>query len=206
MFFFANSYMSKNEAIALYQPLLYSIALRMVGTLEDAEDIVQDTFEKWLKIDNSKIQNVKAYLVKSVSNNCLNFLSSFWSRISASEDTELVKEELEDSHQHKSIFQFDLEAQVHEAWEVIHRKLEPIEKQLFILREVFNVEYEEMQHLFDKKKENCRQIVSRARAKIKSENPKLNFQKPSNKVPQTFTSACSTGGYIPLLNELKSDL
>ncbi|MDH5610800.1 MAG: RNA polymerase subunit sigma, partial [Cyclobacteriaceae bacterium] len=68
--------MNRAETIQLYQPLLYSIALRMVGTLEDAEDIVQDTFEKWLSIDVESIHNTKAYLVRSVRNNCLQFLNS----------------------------------------------------------------------------------------------------------------------------------
>ncbi|MEL7147559.1 MAG: sigma factor, partial [Bacteroidota bacterium] len=69
--------MDQAKAITLYQPLLTSIAYKIVGSLQDAEDIVQDTFLKWLTIDQQKIDNTKAYLVRAVTNNALNHLKSF---------------------------------------------------------------------------------------------------------------------------------
>ena len=196
--------MSNNEAIVLYQPLLQAIALKMVGTLEDAEDIVQDTFEKWLKVDTSKIENARAYLIRSVSNNCLNFLNSFWSKVINKEVVDLSEVDIEDRNQGKSIFGFDLESQLSEAWAVVHRKLEPLEKQVFILREVFNIEYDELQLIFDKTKDNCRQIVSRARVKIKKDKVKTGAKPPSTTVPVSFVNACKMGNISSLLEELKS--
>ena len=105
--------MNKSEAIISYQPVLHSIALKMVGRLEDAEDIVQDTFEKWLKIDANKIQNTKAYLIKSVSNNSLQFLTSLKQRVSFNSGIPDDDFEIEDKHQTGSVFNFDLEAQLH---------------------------------------------------------------------------------------------
>ncbi len=173
--------------------MLQSIALKMVGTLEDAEDIVQDTFEKWLKIDTGKIQNTKAYLIKSVSNNSLQFLTALKQRISFQTVTADEHLEIEDDHQSKSFFNFDIEAQLNEAWSILHAKLEPIEKKLFVMREIFNIEYEELQHIFDKKKENCRKIVSRARLKIKEDSSKLKRALPKPQFPDSFKMAYSLG-------------
>src|SRR5690606_10607667 len=68
-------YMDKAaQTISLYQPLLHTIAYNLVRCKQDAEDIVQETFIKWLTIDHEKVQNTKAYLVRAVTNNCLNHL------------------------------------------------------------------------------------------------------------------------------------
>merc|ERR1711939_411348 len=64
------------KTIALYQPMLQAIAYKMVGCMHDAEDMVQDAFLKYLTVDQEKIVNAKAYLIKSVTNNCLNHLNS----------------------------------------------------------------------------------------------------------------------------------
>ena len=67
--------MNQSQAIQLYQPTLRSIAYNLVRSRADADDIVQETFLKWLSIDSDKIQNTKAYLIKAVTNNCLNHLN-----------------------------------------------------------------------------------------------------------------------------------
>src|SRR5258706_9769139 len=68
--------MTQAQTISLYQPLLHTIAYNLVRCKEDAEDIVQETFVKWLSIDQQKIENTKAYLIRAVTNNCLNHLQS----------------------------------------------------------------------------------------------------------------------------------
>ena len=200
--------MSKHDAILAYQPLLYAIALRMVGTLEDAEDIVQDTFEKWLKIDTSNIANAKAYLIKSVQNNCNKFLGSLKQRVVHHSVSEQDQDELSliDESQSKGIFHFDVEAQVSHAWEVLHKKLEPIEKSIFVMREVFNVEYDEMQKIYDKKVENLRQIVSRAKAKLQEETNKFQLPAARDYIPESFRNACSGGNIADLFHELSEDI
>ncbi|HDX9577368.1 TPA: hypothetical protein ROX88_000860 [Bacillus pseudomycoides] len=58
-----------------YQPFLFSIAYRMLGSVTDAEDIVHDLFLQ-LKLDTDQIKDLKAYLAKVTTNRCLNFLKS----------------------------------------------------------------------------------------------------------------------------------
>ena len=68
--------MNQAQTITLYQPTLQRIAYNLVRSKADAEDIVQETFLKWLSIKSDKIQNTKAYLIKAVTNNCLNHIQS----------------------------------------------------------------------------------------------------------------------------------
>ncbi|MFY0685859.1 MAG: sigma-70 family RNA polymerase sigma factor [Cyclobacteriaceae bacterium] len=198
--------MSQTEAIALYQPLLYSIALKMVGTLEDAEDIVQDTFEKYLSIDHKKIENTKAYLVKSVNNNCLKFLTSLKHRIARNTTSPEDHDALVDSYQSKSIFSFDQDAQLGEAWQVLQRKLAPIERSVFVLREVFNIDYDDLQHILDKKKDHCRQLFCRAKSKIEQETPKLKFDISFPQIPESFIAACNFGHLSEIISEFKDEM
>lgn len=161
--------MNHSQTISRYQPLLYAIALKMVGSLQDAEDIVQDTFVKWLTIDQEKIENTKAYLIRTVTNNCLNHLNSFKKKKNEYISNLKTSEFLE-KYREFEFPRFDIENELSEALAVIHKKLEPVEKGIFLLREVFDVDYEELQQIFGKKKENCRQLFLRAKAKLNNEN------------------------------------
>lgn len=136
----------------------------MLGSMADAEDAVHDAFVKWFTIDTSKIENVKAYLVRMVTNICLNIIKSRKDRQNL--HIEAVHDTLEDRDVEEGLNHFDLENQLNEAWRYIHRKLEPIEQAIYVLREGFNVEYEDLQLIFDRKAENCRKIVSRAKSKL----------------------------------------
>ena len=198
--------MQEDNSIALYQPILRSIAIRMVGCVEDAEDIVQDTFLKWLTIDTSKVANTKAYLIKSVTNNCLNHLTS----IKRKKD-ELLENlnpaDLIEKYKEKEIFHFDVENEVSAALAVVHKKLEPVEKAVYILREVFNFEYEEIQLLFDRKKENCRQLFFRAKEKLTKEPTRFKIDLQDHfKFLDSFKKACDFGNVADLIGDLTNDI
>lgn len=154
--------MNPSQTIALYQPLLQKIAFGMVGSMEDAEDLVQDTFVKWLTIDQEKIQNTRAYLVRSLTNNCLNYLKAFQRKKKACLEA-LPFHELADRYRGTEAARLDVEKEVTAALVVLYRRLEPVERGVFLLREIFNFDYEDIQQIFGKKKENCRKLLSRAK-------------------------------------------
>ena len=132
-----------SQTISLYHPLLSNIAFKMLGTLADAEDIVQDTYLKWLSIDQSKIKNTKAYLIKAVTNNCLNHLNS----LKAKKEEYLEHFNLADMIDARidlDLTKLDLGIDVASALQVVHKKLEPLERAVFILREVFDYDYEDL--------------------------------------------------------------
>ena len=186
--------------------MLSQIAVRMVGSLTDAEDIVQDTFMKWLSIDHQKIQNTKAYLVKAVTNNCINHLNNLMHKKEEYLD-HLNLGEIANRYMDFDMPRIDLDTEIAIALAVVHKKLAPLERAIFLLREVFDFEYEDLQLLFDKKKDNCRQIFSRAKEKLNrtTSDLKIDISIPSN-ILGNFAHACKLGVPAEFLNDLKRDL
>jgi len=192
--------MNPAAAITSYQPMLQAIAFRMVGCMHDAEDIVQDTFLKYLSIDHSKIDNIKAYLIKSVTNNCLNHLNSFKQK--KKDYLESVK--LPDLFEKLDFSHLDIKHEMNVAMEVLHKKLGPLERGVFLLREGFDFEYDELQKIFDKKKDHCRQLVSRAKEKLSRETDKFSASRfDAEKYLQAINKASKHGNFDDLMDEIR---
>ena len=208
--------MNNEQAIVLYQPMLQQLAMKILGSMADAEDIVHDTFVKWLTSDKKKINNTKAYLIKSVTNNCLNHIEKIKRK-----KNELLEDwhisTFIDQQREKDLFRFDLENELSAALHILHKKLEPIEKSVFLLREIFNVEYEDIQEVVDRKKENCRKLFSRAKEKLSKETSKIKIEIPHLSVElkkkynhsellESFRNAAFMGNISDLIAELKRDI
>lgn len=166
--------------------------------MHDAEDMVQDAFLKYLTVDTSKIENAKAYLIRSVTNNCLNHLNSLKEK--KKEYLENVKmpelfEKIDFSH-------LDLKQEINSALNVLHKKLGPLERGLFVLREGFDFDYEELQHIFNKKKEHCRQLVCRAKDKLSKETERFTYSFNSEKYFDAIKKACGSGEFDDLLDQI----
>ncbi len=191
--------MNHSATIVLYQPILRSIALKMVGSIQDAEDIVQDTFLKWLTIDHEKINNTKAYLIRSVTNNCINHLNSFKEK--KKEYLDSVK--MPDFIEKLDLSYLDIKQELTAALAILARKLGPLEKAVFVLREGFDFEYDELQDIFNKKKEYCRQLVSRAKSKLANTAFKVDVKALPDENLLTLIAKAGRSGE---LDELKSHL
>lgn len=180
--------------------MLQAIALNLVGSIHDAEDIVQDTFLKWLTIDNRRIENTKAYLVKSVTNNCINHLNA----LKAKNKISLDHLNLKDLFEKIDLSHLDIKHEVSVALSLISKKLGPLEKAIFLLREVFDVEYDDLQEIFNKKKEHCRQVVCRAKQKLMEDTPIISIpvESPATLI-KSFKRACSIGHLQELIDHLR---
>ena len=172
---------------------------------QDAEDIVQDTFLKWLSIDRSKIQNTKAYLITAVTNNCLNHLNTlrkkkeeYWDNSKLSQMIVKFKE--------SDFAHLDLETELSAAFKILQTKLEPLERAAYLLKEVFDFDYEAIQKALDKKADHCRQLFSRAKRKLSEESDKLHFELPKTELLESFKKACDVGPAVNFIQELKNDI
>lgn len=173
--------------------------------MADAEDAVHDAFVKWLTIDTSKIENTRAYLVRMVTNSCLNLIQSKKGKQTFQVDE--LNDLLEDQEKEKEVLHFDLENQLNEALKYLHRRLEPLERTVYVLREVFNVEYDDLQNIVGRKADNCRKIVSRAKIKLKKvELPKLSVSFPEMNLLEGFKTACNKGHLADMINDFSIDL
>ncbi len=193
--------MSQAVNISLYQPMLHSIAFRMVGCMHDAEDLVQDTFVKYLTVDHEKINNTKAYLIRSVTNNCLNHMNSLKEK--KKDYLETVK--LPELFEKIDFTHIDFKVELEGALKLLHKKLGPLERALFLLREGFDFEYDELQQIFNKKKDHCRQLVCRAKDKLSQETDKITPSFDSAKYFEAFQKACSEGDFDDLIEHLNDE-
>src|SRR5579864_9040274 len=144
-----------------YRGLLFSIAYRMLGSVADAEDILQEAFIRWHRASDAEIQSTRAFLVTIVSRLCINHLQS--ARVKREEyvgqwlPEPLVTDSGIDPY---TISQVDESLSM--AFLVLLERLTPVERAVFLLREVFDYEYSEIAQTVGKDEANCRQILRRA--------------------------------------------
>lgn len=186
--------------------MLHSIAYRIVKSRQDAEDIVQDTFLKWLSVEKEKIENTKAYLIRSVTNNCLNHLQSLKRKKEEYLEGIQLPEMINKFKEHLDLSHIDFQVDMQSALKQIHNKLEPLERAVFLLREVFNFDYDALQEVLMKKKDHLRQLFSRAKKKLDEGSSKINIDWPAQpKWVENFTKACESGFSCDLVNSLTKD-
>ena len=171
-----------NEDYQQYKPLMFSICYRMLGSIVEAEDIVHETFLKAYQIDEKKIDNKKAYLCKMVTNRCLDELKSVRRRrekyVGPWNPVPLLIEKTNDSDPSDIVLKKE---GLSIAFLRMMEHLTPDERAVLLLREVFDYSYSEIANMIEKKEENCRKILSRAKQRVsRVEDESLNYEKNKN--------------------------
>jgi len=194
--------MTQSQAIAPYQPLLLSIALKITGKMADAEDLVQDTLLRWIKIDPSTIKNTKAYLISSIRHACYRHISLIEEKKYKLVDfLEQKKAEFADH-----VRMFDTPPDILHALHKIHHLLGPAERAIYLLREIFDIDYEDIAVQFDKTSENCRKIVSRARSRLNEVVTIPSTVEGAWHFVVKFKKACDFGELNAFIDKLKADI
>ena len=180
-----------------YRPLLVSIAYRMLGSLADAEDIVQDTFLKWQQT-SAHVDSPRAFLVTIVSRLCINHLKSARVRREEYVGSWLPEPVVTPAPGDESLSM---------AFLLVLERLSPIERAVFLLREVFDYEYGEIAPIVDHTEAACRQILHRAKVHVKTSRPR--FETPSahrEELLHRFRDAATHGDLDELLSLLCEDV
>lgn len=144
------------------RPLLTTYAYNITGSLEEAKDIVQDTYLQFLNIDADKVENKKAYLVRMVINNSINRKKKQQKMLSAYHG-EWLPEPVATEHadamvNRKDIFTYSLM--------VLLENLDPKQRAVFILKEAFEYEHAEIAEVLGISVEYSRKILSRAKQQL----------------------------------------
>jgi RNA polymerase sigma-70 factor (ECF subfamily) len=145
------------ELVSL-RPYLFKIAYSMTGVVEEAEDIVQDVYTKWLEAGRAEVSSTKAYLARMVVNRCINRANE-------------MKKERESykgfwmPEPYITLSSNDEIPSVDYGLLLLLERLNPLERAVFILRESFSESYEVIAELTGQTEDNCRQILHRARQK-----------------------------------------
>ena len=173
-----------NEDYRQFKPLLFSIGYRMLGSVAEAEDLVQETFLKAFQIDDQQIENKKAYLCKIMTNRCLDVLKS--ARYKREQYVGPWNPNPYYLGVHLTLADIVLQKEgLSIAYLRMMEHLAPDERAVLLLREVFNFTYSEISTIVDKKEENCRKIFSRAKQKVSSiEEESLHYEMNKSIVDQ----------------------
>ena len=186
--------------------LLFSIAYNMLGNVDTAEDMVQETFLKWTKVSVQDVRHAKAYLVKIITNNCINYINS--SRVKRESYVGVwLPEPLSDYSMDKENKKVESYHTLSFGIMVLLEKLTAQERAIFILREVFAYDYSELADIFDKTEDNCRQIFKRAKQNLGKDTKRFAVDiKLHEKMLNDFMQACLEGKMDNLIVHLKEDV
>lgn len=155
-----------------YRALLFSIAYRMLGVRADAEDLVQETFVRWQSGALEEIQSPRAFLVTVITRLCINQLQS--ARAKREEYFgQWLPEPLMTSPADGLPAIPGIDGSLSLAFMLLLERLSPVERAVFLLREVFDYEYSEIASMFSRSEANCRQIFRRAKQHVVEERPRF---------------------------------
>lgn len=189
-----------------HRPLLFAIAYRMLSSVTDAEDLVQETFIRWQQVPQDTVQSAKAYLSSIITRLCIDYLRSARVQREQYVGTWLPEPIVmpSDSDPAKSV---ELADTLSTAFLVLLESLSPIERAVFLLREVFNYEYIEIGKIVNKSPPHCRQIVRRSKQALVNQRPRFKVPRQrQEQIVEQFSQASQTGDFEGLVTLLSEDI
>jgi RNA polymerase sigma-70 factor (ECF subfamily) len=189
------------------RPLLFSIAYRMLGSASEAEDIVQDSFLRFHEAAKEReIDNPKAYLAQITTRLSIDHLRSARVRRESYTGTwlpePLLTEQVPDAAQHA-----ETADSLSMAFLVLLESLSPVERAVFLLREVFDYPYDEIAETIGKSEDNTRQLAVRARRHVEERKPRFEADKKArDELAGKFWAAAQDGDTDGLVKLLADDV
>jgi RNA polymerase sigma-70 factor (ECF subfamily) len=197
-----------DDPVAELRPLLFSIAYRMLGSASDAEDIVQEAFLRFHRetATGTQVESPKSYLSAVTTRLCIDHLRSARVRRESYVGTwlpePLLTEETSDAERHA-----ETADSLSMGFLVLLESLTPVERAVFLLREVFEYDYDEIASVVGKSEENCRQIAVRARRQVQAGKPRFEASKAEREeLARRFFQAAGEGDVESLVGMLAADV
>lgn len=166
---------SADSAATAFEPLrgrIFSIAYRMVGSRAEAEDVVQEAYVRWHQANRDAVRNSEAWLVTTATRLAIDRL-----RALKTEREAYVGPWLPEPMMHETLpppdRYLELASDLSMAFLVLLERLGPEERAAFLLHEVFEFDYGEIAAVLEKSEDACRQIVHRARTRVRSERKRF---------------------------------
>jgi RNA polymerase sigma-70 factor (ECF subfamily) len=197
------------ETFESNRPYLFAIAYRMLGSAMDAEDMVQETYIRYQKAQPENLHSLKAYLTTILTRLCIDQLDlAFRKRelyvgpwlpepILTEEVPEVVNPE-------KKV---EREESISLAFLVLLEKLQPFERAVFLLREVFEYEFAEIAEMLEKSEAACRRSFSRAKQHLVDRRPRFAPAPEAHRqLLNSFLTAVQGGEMTPLTELLSEDV
>jgi RNA polymerase sigma-70 factor (TIGR02957 family) len=195
---------STTDDFVEHRNLLFTVAYELLGSSQDAEDVLQETWLRWASEERDEVRDPRAYLVRIVSRLSLNRLRT----VSRQRETYvgpwlpeplLTTPDVADD--------VELADSVSTAMMLVLETLTPVERAVFCLREVFALEYAEIAAAVEKSEEAVRQVAHRARSHVAARRPRQEVAPAEQTaVVERFLAAASTGDLQSLLDVLSPDV
>jgi RNA polymerase sigma-70 factor (TIGR02957 family) len=192
------------EAFLAHRNLLFTVAYEMLGSAADGEDVLQETWLRWAGVDLAAVRDQRAYLVRITTRQALSRLRTLRRRKESyvgpwlPEPLLTAPDVAEDA---------ELAESVSMAMLLVLETLTPTERAVFVLREVFDLEYDEIAEAVDKSPAAVRQIAHRARAHVAARRPRGVVSAAETRGAfEAFQRAVETGDLQRLLDILAPDV
>jgi RNA polymerase sigma-70 factor (TIGR02957 family) len=192
------------EAFLAHRNLLFTVAYEMLGSAADAEDALQETWLRWAGVDLAAVRDQRAYLVQIATRQALTRLRTLGRRKESYVGPWLPEPLLTAPDVADDV---ELADSVSMAMMLVLETLAPAERAVFVLREVFDVGYEEIAEAVDKSPAAVRQIAHRARAHVAARRPRGGVSAAATRdALDAFRRAVETGDLQSLLDVLAPDV
>ncbi|WP_432589341.1 RNA polymerase sigma-70 factor [Streptomyces sp. HD1123-B1] len=192
------------EAFVGHRNLLFTVAYEMLGSAADAEDVLQETWLRWAGVDLGTVRDQRAYLVRITTRQALTRLRTLGRRKESYVGPWLPEPLLTTPDVAEDI---ELADSVSMAMLLVLETLTPTERAVFVLREVFDLGYEEIAEAVDKNPAAVRQIAHRARSHVAARRPRGPVSRGEAKdALDAFQRAAETGDIQGLLDILAPDV
>ncbi|GAA2325295.1 RNA polymerase sigma-70 factor [Streptomyces kunmingensis] len=200
----ANTVDRATEAFVACRNLLFTVAYEMLGSAADAEDVVQETWLRWVEVDLEQVRDQRAYLVRITTRQALNRLRTMSRRKESYVGPWLPEPLLTTPDVAQDV---ELAESVSMAVMLVLETLSPTERAVFVLREVFDVGYDEIAAAVDKTPAAVRQIAHRARRHVDARRPRtVVSQRQTRAAVESFVRALEGGDLQGLLDVLAPDV
>ena len=192
------------EAFVAHRNLLFTVAYEMLGSAADAEDVLQETWLRWVGVDLDEVLDQRAYLVRITTRQALTRLRTLGRRKESYVGTWLPEPLLTTPDVADDV---ELADSVSMAMLLVLETLGPTERAVFVLREVFDLGYDEIAEAVDKSPAAVRQIAHRARAHVAARRPRETVSAAETRhALDAFRRATETGDLQGLLDLLAPDV
>ena len=192
------------EAFVAHRSLLFTVAYEMLGSAADAEDVLQETWLRWAGVDHEAVENPRAYLVRITTRQALTRLRALGRRKESYVGSWLPEPLLTAPDVADDV---ELADSVSMAMMLVLETLTPTERAVFVLREVFDVGYDEIAEAVSKSAAAVRQIAHRAREHVAARRPREVVSPAETRdALRAFQRAAETGDLQRLLDILAPEV
>jgi RNA polymerase sigma-70 factor (ECF subfamily) len=192
------------DTFVAHRNLLFTVAYEMTGSAADAEDVLQETWLRWAEVDHAEVRDARAYLVRITTRLSLNRLRTVQRQRETYVGPWLPEPLLTTPDVAEDV---ELADSVSVAMLHVLETLTPSERAVFVLREVFDVPYDDIAAALDRSAAAVRQIAHRARSHVEARQPRIDVSlRERDAAVDAFLRAAQSGDLAALVDVLSPDV